>query len=406
MDPTGAAAADGARPAPWRPTGGLLDGVRVVDLSSVGPAARCTRILCDYGAEVVKVGPVPGRKEVQIAPPRYAYSGQRGMRRMLVDLKDEGGREAFLALAGRADVVVESFRPGVVERLGIGYEAVRERNPGIVYCATSGYGQSGPGAQRAGHDIDYLAVGGFLAAGEPAAGGGPALPGATVADAAGGGMQAALAICAALLRRGATGEGAYLDVAVAEGVLWLMSLAIDEHLATGAEPGWGHDVLSGRYACYGTYQTAEGGWVAVGAIEERFFVNLCRALGLEKWVGHQMDDAVQDQVRADLAAAFARRTREEWVRELAGQDTCVAPVLRPSEVAHDAQVRARGALVEVVGPDGERFRQLGPVLAGMERSCGPVVLGDPAASDTEALLGACGVPMEVVEGWLARGAVR
>ncbi len=167
------------------------------------------------------------------------------MRRVLVDLKDPEGREAFLSLAAAADVVVESFRPGVVDRLGVGYSAVSERNPGVVYCSTSGYGQDGPASQWAGHDIDYLAVGGFLAMSTPGVGGAPPLPGATVADAAAGGMQAALAITAALAGRATTGRGAYLDVSVAEGVLWLTSLAIDEQLALGGDVLPGHDVLVG-----------------------------------------------------------------------------------------------------------------------------------------------------------------
>ena len=254
---------------------GPLEGITVLDLSTVGPAARCTRLLADYGARVVKVGPVPSADAAPIQPPYFAYSGHRGMRRVLLDLKDGEGREAFLALAGAADVVVESFRPGVVDRLGIGYEAVSARNPGIVYCSTTGYGQDGPQAQWAGHDIDYLAVGGYLAMSTPGPDGAPPLPGATVADAAAGGMQAALAITAALAGRGASGRGAYLDVSVAEGVLWLMSLLVDEQLARGGDIHPGHDILSGRYACYATYRAGDGKWLAVGAIESKFFANLC-----------------------------------------------------------------------------------------------------------------------------------
>ena len=264
---------------------GPLAGVTVLDLSTVGPAARCTRLLADYGARVVKVGPVPSADASPIEPQFFAYSGHRGMRRVLVDLKDSDGREAFLTLAGAADVVVESFRPGVVDRLGIGYTAVSAVNPGVVYCSTSGYGQTGPAAQWAGHDIDYLAVGGYLAMSGPGEGGAPPLPGATVADAAAGGMQAALAITAALAGRAGTGVGAYLDVSVAEGVLWLMSLPVDEQLALGGEIGPGHDVLSGRYACYGTYRAGDGKWLAVGAIEAKFFANLCGALGCPELAG-------------------------------------------------------------------------------------------------------------------------
>src|SRR6478752_3317255 len=186
-------------------TPGLLDGVTVLDLASVGPAARTSRWLADYGARVIKVGPPPKQSGVQIVPPFYAYGGHRAMERVQLDLKASEGKAAFLRLAAKADVVIESFRPGVVDRLGIGFADVAAANAGIVYCSTSGYGQTGPKAQWAGHDINYLAAGGYLDCSGRNAEGGPALPGATVADSAGGGMQAVIAILAALVARDATG---------------------------------------------------------------------------------------------------------------------------------------------------------------------------------------------------------
>jgi alpha-methylacyl-CoA racemase len=386
-------------------TPGPLAGVVVLDLSSVGPAARCTRLLADYGATVVKVGPVPGQGPGQVTPPFFAYSAQRGMRRVLLDVRDAEGRDAFLALAAGADVVVESFRPGVVDRLGIGYDAVRARNSGVVYCSTSGFGQDGPHAGWAGHDLDYLAVAGYLAMSGPRADGGPPLPGATIADGAGGGMHAALAICAALAGRSSTGEGTFLDVSVADGVLWLMSLTADEHLATGDEPRPGHDVLTGRYACYDTYRTADGKWLAVAAIEAKFFANLCRALGAEQWIEFQYDDDVQDALRRGLAAAFALRTRDDWVSELAGGDTCVAPVQALSEIGADPQYAFRGAVVEAEHPTRGTFRQVGPVLAGMARVPEPVCVPDVEVTDSDELLEAAGIPAEKVAALRARKVV-
>jgi alpha-methylacyl-CoA racemase len=387
--------------------GGPLEGVTVLDLSTVGPAARCTRLLADYGALVVKVGPVPLADAAPIVPQYFAYSGQRGMRRVLVDLKDPEGREAFLSLAAAADVVVESFRPGVVDRLGVGYSVVSERNPGVIYCSTSGYGQDGPASQWAGHDIDYLAVGGFLAMSTPGVGGAPPLPGATVADAAAGGMHAALAVTAALAGRATTGRGAYLDVSVAEGVLWLTSLAIDEQLALGGDVLPGHDILSGRFACYGTYAGSDGKWLAVGAIEAKFFANLCEALGLPELVAFQLDDAAQDQIRSAFVAAFARRTRDEWVAELAGADTCVAPVLSIAEVAESPQFVARGVVGEALHPSEGAVKQLAPLLAGMARpaSGAPVTLPDMTQTDTEHLLKEAGVDGETVARWVGRQVV-
>lgn len=327
------------------------------------------------------------------------------MRRVLLDLKAVEGKEAFLALASAGDVVVESFRPGVVDRLGIGYGAIAASNPGIVYCSTSGYGQDGPAALWAGHDVDYLALGGYLAMSTPGDDGAPPLPGATVADAAAGGMQAALAIVAALVERGRSGRGAYLDVSVAAGVLWLMSLTIDQQLAVGGSMGPGHDVLSGRYACYGTYKTADEKWLAVGAIEAKFFANLCTALECEELAGLQYDDEAQPRIRAALAQAFTTRTRDEWVAELAHADTCVAPVLEVAEVVDHPQHSVRRVVTAAHHPSQGEMRQLAPLLAGMERAEGPVVLPDPSQTDTEHLLKEAGVDGDTVARWLALGVV-
>jgi len=290
--------------------------------------------------------------------------------------------------------VLESYRPGVADRLGIGYDDVRARNPGIVYCSTTGYGQRGPRAAWAGHDLNYLATGGFLDCTGRGADGRPPIPGATVADSAGGGMHAVIAILAALIHRNATGDGAYLDVSVAEGVLALMALQIDEHLATGARPGPGHGMLTGRYACYDTYVAADGKWLAVAAIETRFWSNLCHLLGLERWVSHQTDDAVQDEIRADLRAAFATRDRDAWVDELGPADTCVAPVLSVAELVDDPQFVARGAFVDAVHPRHGSFRQVAPTLAGMARPRRPYEVRDTDLTDTDELLRAAGVSPE------------
>jgi alpha-methylacyl-CoA racemase len=382
-----------------------LAGVTVLDLSSVGPASRCSRILADYGATVIKVGPPPRKSGVQIQPPYWSYSARRGMRRLQIDLKASDGRAAFLRLAAQAQVVIESFRPGVAARMGIGYADVRGVNPRIVYCSTTGYGQDGPYARWAGHDLNYLAVGGYLAMSGRRADGGPALPGATIADSAAGGMHAAIAILAALVRCAATAEGEYLDVSVAAGVLWFMSLPIDQYLATGASVGPGQDLLTGRYACYDLYAARDGRWLAVGAIEPAFFANLCNALGLERWVAHQLDDARQDEIRADFRRAFAARDRDEWVRELAPRDTCVSPVYAVSEVVEDAHLRAREAFVEARHERHGSFRQLAPVLAGTDAPAAPYAVGDATAAETEDLLRQVGVSGQEIEKMRREGVV-
>ncbi len=378
----------------------------MLDLAAFGPAARCTRILADYGATVVKVGAVPVGG---VEPPRaqyYLYSGSRHLRHVAVDLKDPDGRDAFFELVRGADVVVESFRPGVVDRLGIGFEALRAVNPRVILCSTTGYGQDGPRSAWAGHDINYLAVGGYLAATEPAADGGPPVSGATIADAAGGGMHAALAVLAALIGRGPDGPGVHLDVSIADGVLWLESLPVDEYLATGAAVGYGHDVISGRYACYDTYRCADGRWVAVGAIEAKFFANLCRLLGCEQWTARQYDDGVQDAIRADLAAAFATA----GPRPLGGRAGRCRHLCQPGADAWPrwpttTQFRARRTFVEAELPEGARPPG-GPVVPPGRARCSPACPagarrwwpGDPSRSDAEELLGAAGMaPARIAE---------
>ena len=381
----------------------LLEGVTVLVLASVGPAARAARWLADWGATVVEVGPIPRDRDLQITPPAHAYAAHRGMRRLMVDLQAKNGRNAFLRLAAKTDVVIESFRPGVVDRLGVGYEAVRALNPGIVYCSTTGYGQTGPRSSWAGHDLNYLAVGGYLHCSGRDQQGGPALPGATVADSAAGGLHAVAAVCAALVARAATGEGVHLDVSVADGVLALMSLAIDEHLAEGVQPGPREGLLTGRFAWYDLYQAADGGWLAVAAIEPKFFANLCHILGCEQWIDRQYDDDIET-MRADFTAAFASRSRDDWVAELAPADACVSPVLDVPGVVADGQYGARGAFVEVTHPTSGRLRQVGAPLA---RQVDPVVLEIPdwTATATEELLDEVGVDPDTVTAWRAEGVI-
>jgi alpha-methylacyl-CoA racemase len=383
----------------------LLADLTVLDLASVGPAARTSRWLADFGARVIKVAPPPRHSEVQIVPPFYAYSGHRGMERVQLDLKAPAGREAFLKLAALADVVIESFRPGVVDRLGIGFDDVRAVNASVVYCSTSGYGQTGPKSQWAGHDINYLAVGGYLDCSGRSERGGPALPGATVADSAAGGMHAAMSILAAVVHRDATGQPHHLDVAVADGVVALMSLYIDEYLATGTVPGPGHNILTGRYACYDVYRCADDRWVAVGAIEPHFFANLCRALGCDQWRQSQLDDAVQDQIRADFATAFASRPMADWVAALAPADTCVSPVATVPELVEDAQYRARRAIVTAQHEGHEAFEQVGFVLAGMDPDQAAPLVRDLAVTDTVALLAEAGYDADTIAALRAEGAV-
>ena len=372
-----------------------LKGLRVVDLSVFLPGPYLTLALADHGAEVIKIEPPDGdptrRIGVADGPTTlYFRNLNRGKKSVVLNLKEPRDRDRLLRLAATADVFVESFRPGVVDRLGVGYEDVKARNAGIVYCSTSGYGQSGPYSQYAGHDLNYLGVGGYLAASEAGEGGKPIIPGTTVADSAAGGMHAVMSICAALVARGRTGEGAFLDVSVADGALQLMALHIEDHLATGVQPGHRHTITTGRYACYDTYQASDGGWITVAAIEPKFWANFCNLIGLPQWAARQTDDDVQDQVRAEVADVIRTKARDEWVALLAPADTCVAPVLTVAEVVDDPQLVGRGDFPTASHPTAGEFRQLGPTLGGQVREAHyELRAGD--VTDTDELLAASGL---------------
>lgn len=383
----------------------FLSGYTVLDLASVGPAARASRILADYGMRVVKVAPVAAQGTKQVDPVFHSYGAGRGTQKIRVDLKTEAGRAVIRRLAAKSDVLIESYRPGVAARLGVGYEEIKAHNAGIIYCSTSGYGQDGPYSGWVGHDINYLAVGGFLACSGRDGEGRPAIPGATVADGAGGGMHAALSIMAALLARGRNGEGAYLDVAITDGVLNLMSLYIDQYLATGEETRPNSSVLTGKYAWYGVYATADGKHLSVGAIESHFFRNLCRLLELEQYSASQYDDGKQEEMKQAFASRFKTRKRDEWVTLLAGQDTCVAPVLDIGEVTKDAHLRTRRSFIPARHPQQGAFEQLAAVLAGGDRDSPEHVVSAPGVTDTDAVLSATGFAVEEIAGLRAAGII-
>lgn len=368
---------------------GLLAGIKVLDISGVGPGARCARTLADFGAEVTRVVPPVRKGSHRVDAPYHAYGAARGWRKLMLDLKQEAGRELFMQLAQQADVLVEGFRPGVAGRLGVGYEAVSRANPRIVYCSISGYGQTGPAANWVGHDLNYDALSGMLATTDFRADGAPAIPGLTVADSAGGGMHAVISILAGLLRSKTGGEGSYLDVSMAEGVLYLMSMHVDEYLATGKEPAQGTSILTGGYACYDLYQTADGKWLSLGAIESGFFANVCKALGCEEWIPHQMDRKQQEAIRVAFRRAFATQTRAEWLEVFGKLDSCIAPVNSIAEVTKDPHFVARGAFIEAQHPEYGSFRQVGALLAGSRKFEGAVSV--PAATDTAAILAKIGI---------------
>lgn len=345
-----------------------LDGIRVLDVSRLLPGPFMTMVLSDMGADVVKVeDPRVGDYLRQIPPAKAGMSGRffavnRGKRSLALDLKSDVGKGAFLRMVERADVVVESFRPGVMDRLGVGWKALSARNPRVVLCSISGYGQDGPYVGRAGHDLNYLGLAGVLAMGGPA-GGAPVMPGVQIADLAGGGLWASTALLGALVGRERTGRGAHLDVSMTEGALALLCAELG-NLDSGAPvPTRGRATLNGGMACYAVYGTKDGKYLAVGAVEPKFWLAFNRAIGRREDLSELVAPPErQEQVRGEVQAILATRTRDEWAELLAAHDCCCEPILEMDELRGHPLHAARGVFTEVpvgdAGKPGETVLQV------------------------------------------------
>ena len=385
---------------------GPLDGIRVLDLSRLAPGPYCSMLLADMGAEVIMIeeaGRPRGRRAAEAQPGedpneerrRYSsYALGRGKRSIGLNLKEERAREIFYRLAEEADVVLEGFRPGVVKRLGVDWETLRARNPRLVYCSLSGFGQTGPYAAQVGHDINYIAAAGALGMiGDPDAGGRPSIPVNIIADFAGGGLMAAFGIVCALQARERTGEGQQVDAAMTDGVMSLITSALAGHAGAGADMRPARHQLNGGAPYYGVYETSDGRWFSVGAMEPYFFANLCGALGCSEFAGDQAaeDPGRKAEMRAAFAAAFRTRTAAEWERILNETDVCAKPVLSLSETLEDPHHVARGMVVEVPTPDGGTMPQAG-VVPKLSGTPGRVRGGAPArGQDSDALLAGIGI---------------
>ncbi len=320
------------------PLADALTGIRVLDLSRLLPGPFLTMVLADMGADVVKVeDPRLGDYLRAFPPAKGGMSGRflavnRGKRSIALDLKDAAAKATFLAMVEKADVVVESFRPGVMAKLGLSYAELAARNPKIILCSISGFGQTGPYVDRAGHDLGYIALAGVLAMGGGVAGGAPSMPGVQIADLAGGALWGATAILGALVGRQRTGKGAHLDISMTEGALALLAAELGNQ-DCGAKPTRGTETLNGGVAAYGIYATADGRYLAVGALEPKFWIALNTAIGrppnVAEVVGKPHEQA---KTRAELAAIFATKTAAEWNEILAKHDCCVEVVVETGEL--------------------------------------------------------------------------
>lgn len=396
-----------------------LDGIRVLDLSRLLPGPYATQLLAEMGAEVIRIER-PG--DAQSGPTLESIN--RGKRRVALNLKKEGGREAFLDLAATADVVLEQFRPGVVDRLGVDYDAVREVNPGIVYCSLSGYGQTGPYSDRVGHDLNYIGLAGLLDMTRQSEDETPRVPGYQVAD-IGGGLFAALSIVGALLSRelgagnqnrngvgdqadvdnDATGE--YIDVSLTDAAV-SFSQAVAPRALAGGDPRPGETPLTGQFPWYDVYPAAEG-YVTLAALEPHFWHAFCEAVDHEEWIEYHMtsDPAELETLREALESLFKTRTRDEWVSFFEGVDAAVGGVYTPAEMVEHPQIVARGYVAggAAVG-EGEPPP---PVVGFPARGTdidhdGPTAVAEHG-DDTESVLQESGYEEDALEQLRASGAI-
>lgn len=334
-----------------------LRGVRVLDLTRLIPGPFASLVLADLGATVDKVEDTGGGDYLRHFPPLVpqGYSAgfaalNRGKRSLVLDLKHDEGREAFKKLLAGYDVLFEQFRPGVMERLGLGHEHLRELHPKLIVCALTGYGQTGPLAKRAGHDLNYLARAGLLGLHGPA-GGPPQVPGWQMAD-VGGGLWSVVGILAALMERERSGKGCFLDIAMSDSVQGFASASFGAMLA-GDFPRRGDDTLTGGIAAYHTYLARDGAPMTLAALEPKFWMTFCQAVGLDVDMGALLPGPHQEAMKAKVASIFASKTRAEWEAFAEAHDCCIEPVLAPDEVKADPHLRARQVFFSLATEDGE-----------------------------------------------------
>ncbi|MBM3666917.1 MAG: CoA transferase [Actinobacteria bacterium] len=396
---------------------GPLSDVRILDLTRLLPGGYCTLLLGDLGADVIKVEDTGAGDYVRWAPPFYGSDEQtplgtrsalylslnRNKRSIRIDLKSAGGREALLRLARDADVLVESFRPGVLDRLGVGYEQLSAANPAIVYCPITGYGQEGPNRDRAGHDQNYLGLNGILGlTGD--ADGAPIQAAGQIADLGGGGLMAAVGILAALNETRRSGRGQVVDVSMTDGSLSWLAMVAGQYLCDGVVPKRGELPLAGRIICYRPYE-AKDGWVSCGALEQKFWAAWCKGVDREDLIPHQFD-APGSEAHLQAQEVFRGRTREQWRSFNDEHDCCIEPILDVDEVLASEQVAEREMVLSYEQPELGEVRQLG-VPVKLSRTPGGVQRPAPALGEhTSEVLAEAGLSAEEIAALVDSGAAK
>lgn len=345
-----------------------LEGMQVLDLSQRLPGGLCTQILADLGADVIKIENPRGGDGFRNAPPMIGANGSffhilnRNKKSMTLNIKKPEGRDIFLRMAARADVIIENAHPGAMKKMGLAYEDMQSLHPKMIYCSLTGFGQTGPYRERPAHDINILAISGILdllgEKGRP-----PIVPAIMISGAGGGGINAALGILAALLRRERTGKGQYLDVSILDGLNPFLALMMAEYLARKEAPVRGESRLGGGHACYNIYETSDGKFLAIGCLEKKFWEELCRCLNREDLREDLMAPLPrQKEMIQELKVIFLQKTRDEWMVILGQYDICFSPVNSLPEALEDPQIQHRGLWFQAShSADGDIPQQAFPV---------------------------------------------
>lgn len=337
----------------------------MLDLSRLLPGPFCSLILADLGMEVLKIEDVEQGDYMRTMGPiknkdsLYFLSLNRNKKSMTLNLKLKEGREIFYRLIGTYDIVLEGFRPGVMDRLEIGYSELKKRNPRVILCSLTGYGQDGPYRDRSGHDINYLGLAGVLEMTGPR-NGDPVLPGVQIADIGGGALMAAIGILSAILRREKTGEGAHLDIAMFDGVVSWLSIHAGRYFFERNLPKRGTMHLTGGYACYQIYKTKDDRYISLGALEPKFWENFCKAIKREDLISKQFEnEEEQTKIIEEIRQLFKTKTLREWMEYFDGVDACIEPVLNLEEVFQHPQVLHRKMVIEIDHEVEGRIKQIG-----------------------------------------------
>lgn len=371
---------------------GPLDGLRVLDFTTLLPGPYATMMLADMGAEVLRVE-APDRVDLtRVMPPHddgvstaHTYLN-RGKQSLALDLKKPESVDTIKLLVADYDIVIEQFRPGVMQRLGIDYDTLKSVNPSLIYCAITGYGQTGPYRNRAGHDINYLSLAGVSShCGRRETG--PPPMGIQVADVAGGSHHAVMGVLAAVVHRQRTGEGQFVDISMTDAAFALNAMAGAAHLAGGELPGPEQSLLNGG-SFYDYYETADGRWLSVGSLEPQFMTRLCEVLGLEDMTsfGLSQKPEHQKQLKQALTKAIAGRSLAQWQAVFAEQDACVEPVLTLEEASAHPQIEARDMVIDVARENGGTQRQIGHPIKFNQTPCAASHIGRKLGADNEAVL--------------------